>query len=147
MVSGVAIVAHEPKADWYVWVDGKPGTPPNNWLSIFGHSAWQWDATRQQYYYHAFYKQQPDLNWRNRQVRDAMYEMIRGWMQRGVAGFRLDAVPQLFEDPQGQDEKYLPGLTAYGDRQLRGFTPTTFPRCMKFTASYARWWTPCRARC
>ena len=106
-----------PKADWYIWVDGKPGKPPNNWLSIFGHSAWQWDATRQQYYYHAFYKEQPDLNWRNRQVRDAMYQMIRGWMRRGVAGFRLDAVPQLFEDPQRQDEKYLPGLTAYGDRQ------------------------------
>ena len=107
-----------PKADWYVWVDGKPGTPPSNWLSIFGHSAWQWDATRQQYYYHAFYKEQPDLNWRNRQVRDAMYDMIRGWMKRGVAGFRLDAVPQLFEDPQRQDEQYLPGLTPYGDRQV-----------------------------
>lgn len=106
-----------PKAAWYIWVDGKPGTPPNNWLSIFGHSAWQWDATRQQYYYHAFYKQQPDLNWRNRQVRDAMYSMIRGWMKRGVAGFRLDAVPQLFEDPSRQDEKVLPGLTPYGDRQ------------------------------
>jgi alpha-glucosidase len=106
-----------PKADWYIWVDGKPGTPPNNWLSIFGHSAWQWDATRQQYYYHAFYKQQPDLNWCNRQVRDAMYSMIRGWMKRGVAGFRLDAVPQLFEDPSRQDEKVLPGLTPYGDRQ------------------------------
>jgi alpha-glucosidase len=105
-----------PKADWYVWVDGKPGTPPNNWLSIFGHSAWEWDATRQQYYYHAFYKQQPDLNWRNRQVRDAMYGMIRGWIGRGVAGFRLDAVPQLFEDPHLANEKYLGGLNAYGDR-------------------------------
>ena len=105
-----------PKADWYIWVDGKPEKPPNNWLSIFGHSAWQWDAARQQYYYHAFYKQQPDLNWRNRQVRDAMYEMIRGWMKRGVAGFRLDAVPQLFEDPKREDETYQPGLTSYGDR-------------------------------
>ncbi len=106
-----------PKADWYVWVDGKPGTPPNNWLSIFGHSAWQWDDTRKQYYYHAFYIQQPDLNWRNRQVRDAMYDMIRGWMKRGVAGFRLDAVPQLFEDTRLQNEEYLPGATAYGDRR------------------------------
>jgi len=106
-----------PKADWYIWVDGKPGKPPNNWLSIFGHSAWQWDATRQQYYYHAFYKEQPDLNWHNRQVRDAIYDMIRGWMKRGVAGFRLDAIPQLFEDPKLTDEKYLPGVTAYGDRQ------------------------------
>ncbi|HTX33930.1 MAG TPA: alpha-glucosidase [Bryobacteraceae bacterium] len=106
-----------PKSDWYIWVDGKPGRPPNNWLSIFGHSAWQWDATRQQYYYHAFYKEQPDLNWRNPQVREAMYNMIRGWMQRGVAGFRLDAVPQLFEDPQRRNEDYLSGLTAYGDRR------------------------------
>jgi alpha-glucosidase len=105
-----------PKADWYVWVDGKPGTPPNNWLSIFGHSAWQWDETRKQYYYHAFYKQQPDLNWRNRQVRDAMYDMIRGWMKRGVAGFRLDAVPHLFEDPKLANEELRPGTTAYGDR-------------------------------
>lgn len=106
-----------PKADWYIWVDGKPGTPPNNWLSIFGHSAWQWDPTRQQYYYHAFYKEQPDLNWRNRQVRDAMYNMIRAWMDRGVAGFRLDAVPQLFEDPQRADEDYVEGVNAYGDRR------------------------------
>jgi alpha-glucosidase len=106
-----------PKDDWYIWVDGKPGTPPNNWLSIFGHSAWQWDDTRKQYYYHAFYKEQPDLNWRNRQVRDAMYDMIREWMKRGVAGFRLDAVPQLFEDPQRADEEYVEGVNAYGDRK------------------------------
>jgi alpha-glucosidase len=105
-----------PKADWYVWVDGKPDRPPNNWLSIFGHSAWQWDTMRQQYYYHAFYKQQPDLNWRNRQVRDAMYDMIRGWMNRGVAGFRLDAVPQLFEDPKLTNEELLEGKSSYGDR-------------------------------
>jgi len=106
-----------PKANWYIWVDGKPGTPPNNWLSIFGHSAWEWNSVRQQYYYHAFYIQQPDLNWRNREVRTAMYDMIRGWMKRGVAGFRLDAVPQLFEDPKLQNEEYLPGYTAYGDRR------------------------------
>ena len=91
-------------------------TPPNNWLSVFGHSAWQWDDMRKQYYYHAFYKQQPDLNWRNHDVRAAMYNMIRGWMKRGVAGFRLDAVPQLFEDPERADEKLLPGVNSYGDR-------------------------------
>ncbi|HEX3746425.1 MAG TPA: alpha-glucosidase [Bryobacteraceae bacterium] len=105
------------KADWYVWVDGKRETPPNNWLSIFGHSAWEWDEMRQQYYYHAFYKQQPDLNWRNLQVRAAMYDIMRGWMKRGVAGFRLDAVPQLFEDPKLTNEKYLGGVNAYGDRR------------------------------
>jgi alpha-glucosidase len=107
---------NNPKADWYVWVDGTKDTPPNNWLSVFGHSAWQWDDMRKQYYYHAFYKEQPDLNWRNHDVRLAMYDMIRGWMNRGVAGFRLDAVPHLFEDPERTDEKLLPGVNSYGDR-------------------------------
>ena len=116
-----------PKADWYVWVDGKPDTPPNNWLSIFGHSAWEWDPTRQQYYYHAFYKQQPDLNWRNRQVRDAMYNMIRAWMNRGVAGFRLDAVPQLFEDPKLTNEKFLEGKTSYADRRTERIHTDNLP--------------------
>jgi len=106
-----------PKADWYIWADGKPGRqPPNNWLSVFGHSAWQYDQPRNQFYYHDFYREQPDLNWRNRSVRDAMYDMVRFWMKRGVAGFRLDAITTLFEDPQLRDEAYLPGTTPYGDR-------------------------------
>ncbi|SPF45065.1 putative alpha-glucosidase [Candidatus Sulfopaludibacter sp. SbA4] len=105
-----------PKADWYVWRDGKAGgQPPNNWISIFGHSAWQLDAARRQFYYHAFYKEQPDLNWRNPDVRKAMYDTMRFWMKRGVAGFRLDAVTSLFEDPQFRDETVRPGKTAYGD--------------------------------
>jgi len=105
-----------PKADWYVWNNGKPNRqPPNNWLSIFGHSAWQFDTQRNQFYYHAFYKEQPDLNWHNRQVRDAMYNEMRFWMKRGMAGFRLDAVPSLFEDPQLRDAKLLDGRNEYGD--------------------------------
>ncbi len=105
-----------PKADWYMWRDGKAnGQPPNNWQSLFGHSAWQWDPQRQQYYYHEFYKQQPDLNWDNRDMRNAMYDMIRAWMKRGVYGFRLDAITTLFEDPQMRDERVLPGKNAYGD--------------------------------
>ena len=105
-----------PKADWYVWRDGKPdGQPPTNWISIFGHSAWQFDAARRQFYYHAFYKEQPDLNWRNPEVRRAMYETMRFWMKRGVAGFRLDAVTSLFEDPQWRNESVRPGRNAYGD--------------------------------
>jgi alpha-glucosidase len=105
------------KADWYVWRDGRPGNqPPSNWISIFGGSAWQLDQPRNQFYYHAFYKEQPDLNWRNLQVRKAMYDVMHFWMKRGVAGFRLDAVPQLFEDPQLRDEIVArPGKTAYGD--------------------------------
>ena len=106
-----------PKADWYVWqnADAK-GHPPNNWQSIFGHSAWQWDEKRKQFYYHAFYKEQPDLNWRNQAVRDAMYDTMRFWLDKGVAGFRLDAVPSLFEDVQLRDEPYLEGMDAYGER-------------------------------
>ena len=90
-----------PKRDWYVWKDGKgPGQPPNNWTSVFGHSAWQFDPKTNQYYYHKFYIQQPDLNWYNPQVRKAMYDTCRFWMKRGVYGFRLDAIPTFFEDPQ-----------------------------------------------
>jgi len=107
------------RADWYVWRDpDAKGNPPNNWQSIFGHSAWQWNQTRKQFYYHAFYKEQPDLNWRNRAVRDAMYDVMRFWMDKGVAGFRLDAVPSLFEDQQLRDEPYVEGTDAYGERKV-----------------------------
>jgi alpha-glucosidase len=106
-----------PKAGWYVWQDGKANRqPPNNWQSIFGHSAWQFEPKRGQFYYHAFYKEQPDLNWTNRDVRNAMYDVARFWMKRGVAGFRLDAVTSLFEDPRLRDEPVArPGLNAYGE--------------------------------
>ncbi len=113
-----------PKADWYVWKDPKgynpDGTPipPNNWISVFGHSAWQWVPARKQFYYHEFYKQQPDLNWRNPEVEAAMFSMIRFWLDRGVAGFRFDAIPDLFEDPQFRDEKVLGGTNAYGDPRV-----------------------------
>ncbi len=107
---------NNPKADWYVWRDGGWfGRPPTNWLSIFGHSAWQYDAARKQFYYHAFYKEQPDLNWRNPAVRKAMYDVMRFWMKRGVSGFRLDAVLQLFEDPRLRDEAVGPGRAPNGD--------------------------------
>src|SRR5216684_4296823 len=108
-----------PKRDWYIWRDGKgPGEPPNNWQSWFGHSAWKFDPTTNQYYYHHFYTEQPDLNWRNPQVRKAMYDAMRFWLNKGVAGFRLDAVPTLFEDEQLRDEKVVPGTNAYGDPNL-----------------------------
>jgi alpha-glucosidase len=105
-----------PKADWYVWRDGKaPGQPPNNWLSTFGHSAWQFEQSRNQYYYHYFYIQQPDLNWRNPQVEKAIFNMLRFWLDKGVAGFRLDAIPTLFEDPSLKDEKVQSGTNKFGD--------------------------------
>jgi alpha-glucosidase len=102
--------------DWYVWRDGKaPGAPPNNWISLFGGSAWQWDEQTQQYYYHYFHIRQPDLNWRNPAVAGAMLDVTRWWYRRGVAGFRLDAVDAIFEDPALTDNPVLPGTNAYGD--------------------------------
>lgn len=85
------------RADWYVWADPKPdGTPPNNWLSIFGGSAWQWDSRRMQYYMHNFLVSQPDLNFHNAEVQDALLGEMRFWLERGVDGFRLDTVNFYF---------------------------------------------------
>ncbi|WP_422055681.1 alpha-amylase family glycosyl hydrolase [Sphingomonas sp.] len=82
-----------PKRDWYIWRDAKPdGSPPNNWISDFGGSAWEWDATTGQYYLHAFLKEQPDLNWRNPDLKQAMFDVLRFWLDRGVDGFRIDVL-------------------------------------------------------
>ncbi len=109
-----------PKRDWYIWHDGSVnGGPPNNWQSWFGHSAWQLDSSTNQYYYHHFYVQQPDLNWRNPQVQKAMYDVMRFWLDRGAAGFRVDAVSRLFEDPNLHDDPILPGLNAFGDPNIQ----------------------------
>ena len=113
-----------PKRDWYIWRDGKVGAdgkvgPPNNWQSWFGHSAWTLDPTTNQYYYHYFYVQQPDLNWRNPEVKKAMFDVVRFWLDKGAAGFRIDAVSRLFEDPAMRDDPYLPGYNAYGDRNIK----------------------------
>jgi alpha-glucosidase len=88
-----------PKRDWYIWRDPKPdGSPPSNWVSEFGGLAWTFDETTGQFYYHAYLKEQPDLNWRNPQVQDAMLQVLRFWFERGVDGFRVDAIHHLFED-------------------------------------------------
>ena len=84
-----------------------------------GHSAWTLDPTTNQYYYHYFYTQQPDLNWRNPEVRKAMYGVMKFWLDKGVAGFRMDAVSRLFEDPDLHDDPYLPGYNAFGDRNIK----------------------------
>ncbi len=122
-----------PKADWYMWHDGKPnGQPPNNWQSDFGHSAWQYVATRRQYYYHEFYKEQPDLNWGNQDVKKAMYDVLRFWMQKGVSGFRLDAITSLFEDLALKDEPYLTGPKAgideFGEKKLQHIYTDNLPQ-------------------
>jgi len=107
------------KRNWYIWRDGKgPGIPPNNWQSEFGGSAWTYDPTTRQWYYHKFLAAQPDLNWRNPAVEKAMFNACRFWLDKGVAGFRLDAIPELFEDPQLRNEKVLPGKNAYGEPNL-----------------------------
>jgi alpha-glucosidase len=93
--------------------------PPNNWESLFGGSAWEWNAARRQFYYHKFYKQQPDLNWRNPAVEAAMFDVMKFWLDRGVAGFRLDAIPALFEDPQLRSEPETGGVNAQGDPNLK----------------------------
>jgi alpha-glucosidase len=93
-----------PKADWYVWADAKPdGTAPNNWLSIFGGPAWEWDGIRMQYYMHSFLGSQPDLNFHSRAVQDAIIEEMRFWLDRGVDGFRLDACNHYLHDARLRD--------------------------------------------
>jgi alpha-glucosidase len=105
--------------DWYIWRDGKaPGVPPNNWISGFGGSAWKFDPKTGQYYYHYFAVGQPDLNWRNPAVEKAMFDVTRFWYERGVSGFRLDAVDLLFEDPNLHDNPVLPGKNELGDPNM-----------------------------
>ena len=102
--------------NWYLWRDGKgPGKPPNNWTSTFGGSTWKFDPATNQYYYHYFYPEQPDLNWRNPAVKQAMFGVTRWWYKRGVSGFRLDAVDTMFEDPNLKDNPVRPGKSVYGD--------------------------------
>ncbi|MCP5038932.1 MAG: alpha-glucosidase [Rhodobacteraceae bacterium] len=97
-----------PRANWYVWADAKPdGTPPNNWLSIFGGSAWHWDARRCQYYLHNFLASQPDLNFHEPAVQDALLDVARFWLERGVDGFRLDTINFYTHDARLRDNPAL----------------------------------------
>lgn len=109
-----------PKADWYVWADAKPdGSPPNNWLSIFGGVAWQWEPRRCQYYLHNFLTSQPDLNFHNPEVRAAVLDVVRFWLDRGVDGLRLDAINFCFHDRLLRDNPAKPAAQRVG----RGFSP------------------------
>jgi alpha-glucosidase len=133
-----------PRHDWYVWNDGVPANgpnvtayqkrfehegrvPPNNWISGFGGSAWEWVSAVHQFYYHKFYKQQPDLNWRNPAVEKACFDAMRFWLDRGVAGFRLDAIPTLFEDTKLRDEPDAGGINAQGDPNLKDIYTSNLP--------------------
>nr|AGT18053.1 alpha-glucosidase [uncultured bacterium] len=109
-----------PKADWFVWADAKPdGTPPNNWLSIFGGMAWTWEPRRRQYYLHNFLSSQPDLNFHNPEVRAAQIDNLRFWLDRGVDGFRLDSINFPYHDAQLRDNPAKPPELRTG----RGFSP------------------------
>jgi alpha-glucosidase len=106
-----------PKRNWYIWRDPAPGQrPPNNWQSVFGGKAWEWDATTQQYYYHMFLKEQADLNWRNPDVRSALMDVTRFWLERGVDGFRLDVFNLWFKHADLLDNPPKIGLRGF-DRQ------------------------------
>ncbi|GIK54348.1 MAG: ABC transporter permease subunit [Chloroflexi bacterium] len=99
------------KRDWYIWRDGREnGEPPNNWVSLFGGSAWTWDSETEQYYLHLFSPQQPDLNWRNPEVAAAMHDVLRFWLDRGVDGFRMDAVTMLIKHAEMPDMPPAEGL-------------------------------------
>ena len=98
-----------PKRDWYIWRDpGPAGEPPNNWIAVFGGSAWEWDQPTQQYYLHMFLKEQPDLNWRNPEVEHAMHDVLRFWMKRGIDGFRIDVMDRIVKDPELRDNPPQP---------------------------------------
>jgi alpha-glucosidase len=100
---------YNPRADWYVWADPSPdGTPPNNWLSIFGGSAWMWDTRREQYYMHNFLAEQPDLNFHNPEVQEALLAATRFWLERGVDGFRLDTINFYFHSAGLESNPPLP---------------------------------------
>lgn len=101
-----------PRRDWYIWRDAAPGGgPPNNWVSFFGGSAWEWDAATGQYYLHSFLKEQPELNWRNPEVQRAMLDALRFWLDRGVDGFRVDVIWLMIKDDQFRDNPPNPDYT------------------------------------
>lgn len=107
-----------PKRDWYLWRDPNPkGGPPNNWLSVFGGSGWEWDEKTEQYYYHAFLKEQPDLNWRNPEVQEAMLNVMRFWLDKGVDGFRVDVMWHMIKDDHFRNNPtnpdYTPDMSPY----------------------------------
>ncbi|MCH7758888.1 alpha-glucosidase C-terminal domain-containing protein [Patescibacteria group bacterium] len=98
-----------PKRDWYIWCDPQPdGSPPNNWISVFGGPAWTYDQKTKQYYLHSFLSEQPDLNWRNSEVVKEMHNVLRFWMEKGVDGFRIDALYHLIKDDKFRNEPHNP---------------------------------------
>jgi len=104
---------NNPKADWYIWADPKGKRPPNNWKSVFGGSAWKWNDKRRQFYLHSFTPQQPDLNWRNPEVKKELLSIFEYWLEKGVDGFRLDVVDFFLKDEFLRSNPYCIGRRPY----------------------------------
>ncbi|NDJ63163.1 MAG: DUF3459 domain-containing protein [Chloroflexi bacterium] len=110
-----------PKRDWYIWRDAQPdGSPPNNWAAYFGGSMWTWDAATKQYYLHSFLPEQPDLNWRNPEVKAAIFDAVRFWLDRGVDGFRVDVIDRMLKDEQFRDNPVNPDFVPGRDNLAAG---------------------------
>jgi alpha-glucosidase len=125
------------KRDWYIWRDPPPGGgPPNNWRSNFGGGAWQWEERTGQYYYHAFLKQQPDLNWRNPEVQEAMLNVLRFWLDRGIDGFRVDVMHHMLKDTEFRNNPpnpaWRPGMSPY--RELLTTYTTDLPEVQEIVS-------------
>lgn len=134
-----------PKHDWYVWRDGVPGTPPNDMTSCFSGSAWQWCEECGQYYLHQFSVKQPDLNWDNPQVRQALYDMMNWWADNGAGGFRLDVIDCVAKEPDRKITAEGTNLHRYiremSDAVLRGRDLVTVGECWSATPERAMLWS------
>ena len=111
-----------PKRDWYIWSDGAEDVLPNNWESIFSGSAWEYDRASGQYYLHVFAKKQPDLNWENKEMREEVYRMINWWLDKGIDGFRIDAISHIkkkegFPNAEADDQSQIPGFSFYTNQE------------------------------
>ncbi len=131
---------NNPKRDWYIWRDPKSdGSPPNNWVSVFGGSAWKFSKTTGQYYLHSFLESQPDLNWRNKEVKEEMQNVLKFWIHHGVDGFRTDAIYHLIKDSQFRDDpqnpNYVPGRDDPYNSLLHIFS-TGQPELLETTNSF-----------
>ena len=140
-----------PKRDWYIWKDGQNQKEPNNWESIFGGSAWEYDNKTSQYYLHVFGKTMPDINWENPQVKKAIFEMICWWLDKGIDGFRVDAIshihkPDLSDMPNVKGEKYISSFDKHMNQPgiinlLKELKENTFSKYDNFYRSRSQWST------
>jgi alpha-glucosidase len=123
-----------PKRDWYIWRDGVDGGPPNNWSAAFDNTAWTYDPTTGQWYYHFFFAEQPDLNWRNPEVKAAMFDAVRFWLALGVDGFRLDAIGTIFEDPDLPDHQAEIDMIEFFRRNVAAYPDLPDPQTNTYLA-------------